>query len=132
MEKKQALGLALVRAMVGIVFLVHGSQKLFVFGFSGVTGFMTHLGIPFPAVSAVVLTLAEFLGGAALLIGLFTRYAAAMLAFDMLVAILKVHLKGGFFMPAGYEFALTLLVANVALLIAGAGTPSVDALRGKK
>jgi putative oxidoreductase len=132
MEKKQALGLALVRAIVGIVFLAHGSQKLFVFGFSGVTGFFSHLGIPFPAVAAVVVTLVEFLGGVALLIGLFTRYAAALIAIDMLVAILKVHLKGGFFLPAGYEFALTLLVASVALMIAGAGAPSVDALRGKR
>jgi putative oxidoreductase len=132
MEKKQALGLALVRAIIGIVFLAHGSQKLFVFGFSGVTGFFSHLGIPFPAIAAVVVTLVEFLGGVALLIGLFTRYAAALIAVDMLVAILKVHLKGGFFLPAGYEFALTLLVASAALLIAGAGAPSVDALRGKR
>ncbi len=132
MEKKQGLGLALVRAIVGIVFLAHGSQKLFVFGFGGVAGFLGHLGIPLPAVSAVVVTLVEFLGGAALLVGLFTRYAAALLAIDMLVAVLGVHFKNGFFLPQGYEYALTLLVVNVGLVLAGSGTPSVDALRGKK
>jgi uncharacterized membrane protein YphA (DoxX/SURF4 family) len=46
----------------------------------------------------------------------------------MLVAIVTVHLPGGFFLPAGVEFALTLLAANVALVLLGSGEPSVDRL----
>ena len=64
--------------------------------------------------------------GAALLIGLLTRYAALLLAVEMVVAILKVHLAAGFFLPNGYEFALTLLAATLTLLFAGGGKPSVD------
>ncbi|HEY1273137.1 MAG TPA: DoxX family protein [Terriglobales bacterium] len=122
----------LIRLIVGIVFLVHGSQKLFGFGFHGVAGFFTKAGIPLPAISAVVVTLVEFLGGAALVLGLLTRWAAILLAIDMLGAIVFVHYKGGFFLPAGYEFALTLLVVNLALALWGAGPLSVDRLLSKR
>ena len=62
-------GTTVLRVIVGVIFLVHGSQKLFSFGFSGVTAFFTHAGIPLPAVSAPVVTLVEFLGGLALILG---------------------------------------------------------------
>ncbi|MEK7203957.1 MAG: DoxX family protein, partial [candidate division NC10 bacterium] len=73
-----------------------------------------------------------FLGGLALLLGLFTRWAAIPLAINMLVAILVVHLRGGFFVPEGVEFTLTLLAANVALALLGSGEASVDRLLGKR
>jgi len=125
-------GLTVLRVVVGIVFLKHGWQKLFVWHFAGVAGFLGHLGVPLPMVAAVVLSLVEFLGGAALLLGVFTRWAAWLLAIDMVVAILLVHLKNGFFMPQGYEFALTLLAANIALALTGSGVASVDATLAKK
>lgn len=128
----QSWAITLVRAVVGIVFLVHGGQKLFVFGFHGVAGFFGQIGVPLPAYSSVVVTLVEFLGGAALLLGLYTRVAALLLACDMVGAILLVHLKGGFFLPKGYEFALTLLVANLALLLAGSGRLALDNVIGKR
>ena len=128
----QSWGLTILRAVVGIVFLIHGGQKLFVFGFHGVAGFMSQIGIPLPAVSAVVVTLVEFLGGAALFLGLFTRWAALLVAIDMVVAILVVHLKGGFFNPQGYEYPLTLLAACVALALVGPGAAPVDGMLRKR
>ena len=128
---RQATGIAALRFIVGVVFLVHGSQKLFVFHFAGVTAFFTQGGIPLPAVSAVVVTLVEFLGGLALVLGLGTRWAALLLAIDMLGAIVFVHGKNGFFLPTGFEYALTLLVANLALVIAGAGRCALDNLLSK-
>jgi putative oxidoreductase len=126
-------GLTILRVVVGIVFLSHGAQKLFTYHISGVAGMFGHIGIPLPGISAVVVTLVEFFGGIALILGVVTRLAAALIAFDMLVAILAVHLKNGFFMPMGYEFALTLLAANLCLVLTGAGSLSIDGLLfGKK
>jgi len=124
----QGWGIAIMRAVVGIVFLMHGGQKLFVWGFGGVAAFMGQVGIPAPMLAAVVVTLVEFVGGLAFLLGLFTRWFAIPLAIDMLVAIFAVHLRGGFFLPNGYEFALTLLAANMALAWLGSGEVSVDNL----
>jgi putative oxidoreductase len=76
----------------------------------------------------------EFLGGLALVLGLFARWAAGLLAINMAVALLTVHLKGGFFVPEGFEFVLTLLAACLALACLGSGALSVDAAlaRGRR
>jgi putative oxidoreductase len=126
LDARQGWGVAFLRVVVGIVFLAHGGQKLFVFGMAGTAGFMGQVGIPFPMLAAIVVMAVEFLGGLALVLGLFTRWAAIPLAFDMLVAILVVHLKAGFFLPNGYEFAFTLLGASLALALLGSGEASVD------
>lgn len=120
-------GLLVLRVALGLVFLMHGGQKLFVYGHAGVTAAMAQIGLPFPAVNAVLITATEFGGGLALLLGLLTRPAAALIAFSMAVAIASVHLKSGFFAPAGFEYPLTLLLASVMLILTGAGGYSLDA-----
>lgn len=130
--KWQERGIAALRMMVGVVFLAHGYQKVFVYGFAGVTGMFGKIGIPLAGLFGVVVPLVELLGGLALFTGLFTRWAAVLLAIDMTVAVLKVHLRGGFFLPAGFEFALTMLVANAALVMTGPGVCALDNLLGRK
>jgi putative oxidoreductase len=118
----QACGLTILRIVVGIVFLVHGYQKLFHMGFHGVSAFFSHAGIPLPWVSAVVVTLVEFVGGILLVAGIAVRVAAALNAIDMMVAILVVHLKHGFgAQNGGFEYPLTLLAATLCLAMAGGG-----------
>ena len=126
-----AWGLLALRTVVGLVFVVHGGQKLFGFGVAGTAGFLGSLGVPLPAVAAVGVIAVELLGGLALLLGAWTRIAASLLAADMLVAMLTVHLRGGFFVPDGVEFVLTLFGACVALAGLGAGPWSVDAARSR-
>jgi putative oxidoreductase len=120
-------GLFLLRLGLGIVFVMHGWQKLFVIGHEGLTGFFGAAGIPFPAINAAIATAVELGGGLALITGLGTRLAGVLLAFTMLVAVTVVHLPNGFFLPNGYEFALSLLFANGAIALTGAGSYSLDA-----
>jgi putative oxidoreductase len=124
-------GITVLRVVVGIVFLMHGWQKFFTFGMHGVTGMMTSIGVPLPGFFAVVVSLVELLGGIALILGALTRVAAAFLVIDMAVAVLAVHLKHGFFLPMGFEYALSMLAANVCLLLTGGGAASIDGLLRK-
>ncbi len=119
--KSQSCGLTVLRIVVGIVFAMHGYQKVHVFHMQGVTGMLSHLGIPLPGAFAVILTVVELLGGILLITGLATRIPAVLLSIDMLVALITVHMKNGFFAPGGIEFPLTLLAALICLTISGGG-----------
>jgi putative oxidoreductase len=123
--KLQSCGLTVLRVVVGIVFLMHGYQKLFHMHIHGVAGFFGHLGIPLPLVAAVVVTSLEFGGGILLIAGVGVRVLAPLFAIDMLVAILTVHLRNGFFGPGGIEFPLTLLASAVCLMLSGGGALSL-------
>ena len=127
--RQLALGLAALRVAVATVFIRHGAQKLFVFGFAGVTGAFTHMGIPFPGVMGPFIGLLEFFGGLALLLGLLTRLIALGFVCDMLGAILFVLLKKGF---SGFEFEFLLLGSSLTLALTGAGRFSVDDLLARR
>lgn len=128
---RAGFGLTILRVLVGITFMAHGSQKLFGwfggYGLAGVAQWMESIGLAPGYLMALMAGSAEFFGGLALVIGLLVRPASAVLAFTMLVAIFSVHIGNGFFMADnGYEFALALLAATLALLIEGAGRLSLD------
>ncbi|OLU29038.1 DoxX family protein [Pseudomonas sp. PA15(2017)] len=128
---RAGFGLTILRVLVGITFMAHGSQKLFGwfggYGLAGVAQWMESIGLAPGYLMALMAGSAEFFGGLALVIGLLVRPASAVLAITMLVAIFSVHIGNGFFMADnGYEFALALLAATLALLIEGAGRLSLD------
>ncbi|PHN28628.1 DoxX family protein [Pseudomonas sp. ICMP 561] len=124
-------GLTVVRILVGIIFVAHGSQKLFgAFGGYGLEGtgqYMASLGLTPGYLMALLSGSAEFFGGLGLVVGLLARPAALVLAATLVVAILSVHIHNGLFMANnGYEFALALLGGVIAVLIEGAGKLSID------
>lgn len=121
------LALAVLRTAVGGIFLAHGAQKLFVYGFAGVSGAFGGMHIPAPGLTGPLTALVEFFGGLALVAGLMTRLAGFGLAAVMLGAIAFVHAAAGFFAPQGAEYPLALLAATLALGLAGAGRYSLDA-----
>jgi len=121
-------GMLPLRIAVGLVFLMHGGQKFFVFGRNGTADIMAKLGIPLPTLAAMVVITVELLGGLAILLGVFTRLAGALLAFEMVVAILVARWHGGFFAPYGYEFELTLLAACLTFASTGPGRISLEEL----
>jgi putative oxidoreductase len=129
--------LAVLRVILGIVFFAHGAQKALGWfggpGFNGTINFFQQMGIP--GWLAILAIAAEFLGGLGLLVGLLARVAALGIITNMVVAILMVHSKVGFFMNwaadqkgEGFEFHLLAIAVGLAVLVKGAGAFSIDRL----
>jgi putative oxidoreductase len=122
------LGIAVFRVIVGVTFFMHGWQKVFQYGFPGVTNAFTQMGVPLPGLMGPLVAVVELVVGGLLLVGLFSRPAAIVLAVDMLIAILLVHLPGGFFLPNGVELVLLLFPGAVAVVLTGPGRFALDHL----
>jgi putative oxidoreductase len=127
-----------LRVPLAATFIAHGYQKIFVMGVGNFAPMLEQLGVPAPSIMAWVVALAEFAGGVAIALGLFTRLAALGHACVMAVAIASVHHSQGFMAGAtmgprgpqatGYEWQLALLCIALCLVIRGAGPLSIDAI----
>lgn len=123
--------IALTRIVIGLVFAMHGSQKLFGLfgggGLEGTAGYMSSLGLEPSYLMALLAGSGEFFGGLLLLLGLFARPAAIATAAVSLVALFTVHINNGFFMSNnGFEYILVLLATSISIIYAGAGSFSLD------
>ena len=128
--------IAIVRIVLGVVFFAHGAQKAL--GWFGGTGlqstmrvFREQLHIPAPL--ALLSVAAEFLGGLGLIVGFLSRIAALGIAAVMIVALIAVHGKYGFFMNwygekkgHGIEYHILVLALALTVMIKGAGAFSLD------
>ena len=119
-----------LRIAMGVVFMAHGAQK--VLGSWGGPGFNAFISndTPFAFMRPAWLWLAaaalsELIGGLLVMIGLFTRVGAFFIGCVMLTAVVGVH-ANAFFGARGMEYALTLLLIAIALLISGGGALSLD------
>jgi len=124
--------ITVLRVVTGIVFFAHGWQKLFMGGLSGFEDLLVQNGVGAAYVVAPIVAWVELIGGLALIVGLFTRWAAIPLMIDMISAAAIVHLRNGFFLPNGVEFALVLLAATVSLFLAGSGELSLDGVWSRR
>lgn len=126
----------MLRVPVGLVLAAHGSQKLFAwfggYGLQGTGQWLESMGFAPGYLMAALAGSAEFFGGIALILGLLTRPAALAAAFTMLMAM-TVHIGNGLFVSNnGYEYALVLLAATLALVFQGAGALSADKQLAKR
>jgi len=135
-------GITILRLVLGVVFLAHGLPKLLpVFGGSpaGTAAMFEASGLQPALLLVLIVGVIELFGGAAIILGVWTRFSAILLAINMGVAIWKIHLPHGFFLNLslepgvghGYEFAMVLLGGLVCLLLSGPGAVSIDGYRAR-
>jgi len=118
------LGLAILRIVIGVIFVAHGWPKLSG-GVPGTAEFLGSLDVPLPLATAWALAILETAGGVLLLVGYLVAPAAALLAVHMTVGIFLVHLPNGFFVvgpgQGGVEFNLLLVAGLLTLIFVGSG-----------
>jgi len=121
-------GILLLRLVVGLAFVGHGTQKLFGwfggYGPKGTGGFFASQGYRSPVLMAVLAGLAEAGGGTLLALGLATPLAGALLAIVMINAIGSVTFKKAFML--GSELEIAYLTIAVSLAATGPGRFSID------
>ena len=124
-ERIRPLAALVARLVLGVIMVVHGSQKIFPRGaLYQFVQFVQHLGLP--AALGYVAAFTELFGGASLILGLLLHLAAFGIAIDMAVAIIKVHLHHGLTGQAGYEFPLACFALAVVLMGTGPGYVAAD------
>jgi putative oxidoreductase len=125
-------GILLLRLVVGIAFVGHGTQKLFGwfggYGPKGTGGFFGSQGYRAPVLMAVAAGLAEVGGGTLLALGFVTPLAGALLATVMINAIASVTFKKAFML--GSEVEIVYLTIAVSLAAIGPGRFSIDRALG--
>jgi putative oxidoreductase len=134
-----------LRLVVGFGFLAHGWAK-WSRGPAGFARLLDQIGAPLPHLTAWVVTLTEFLGGLALMLGALVPVVSVPLIVSMLVAMVTVQGRFGFssvntigltpsgpvFGPPGYEINLLYIGALLALALLGPGACSVDEWAGRR
>ncbi|MFT8320051.1 MAG: DoxX family protein [Bacillus sp. (in: firmicutes)] len=126
------IGLLIIRLVVGLLFVGHGSQKLFGwfggYGLKGTGGWFESIGMKPGVTMALFAGLAELIGGLLFALGLLTPLAGILIAGTMLMAIIKVHAPNGLWSTAnGYEYNLTLLAVAIGIAMIGPGKYALDA-----
>ncbi|MED1914241.1 DoxX family protein [Brevibacillus sp. NPDC058079] len=119
-------GLLLIRLVIGLTFAGHGAQKLFGwfggYGLKGTGGWLESIGVKPGVAMAFVAGLAELVGGLMFAAGVGIWASSILLAFTMLVAILKVHGQNGYWVTQnGFEYNLTLIAVVIGVALIGPG-----------
>jgi putative oxidoreductase len=118
----QPFGALLMRLALGVSMAVHGYEKVIPHGaLNHYVHYIASLGIPYWL--GYVSAYTEFAGGILLILGLLTRFAAALVAINMLVAFVYVGIHQGFGI---YNYILALAVLGIMLTFYGAGTLALD------
>jgi putative oxidoreductase len=90
------VGLLIGRIAGGLILLVAGYGKLFGAGFSGIISTFERMGIILPQVTGPFIALLEFFGGAAIILGLLTRYLGVLFTIEFIVVLIFVKMGAQF------------------------------------
>src|SRR5437879_5121827 len=129
------VALLVLRVVVGVLLIGHGTQKLFGWwagpGLAGFGGGLSRMGFRPVGLWAVAAGLAETGGGLLLALGLLSPLGSLGIIAAMLVATFTVHLgKGLFTTTGGPELPVINMAVSVAVAIAGPGRYSLDSWLG--
>ena len=124
----------LLRVAAGVLFIAHALLKIFVFTLPGAVQFFEQVG--FPGWTAYLVTAVELVGGALLILGVWTRWVA-LVTIPILLGAASVHWPNGWVFSSangGWEFPVFWAVVMVVLALLGDGAyalkPSTDTARG--
>jgi putative oxidoreductase len=132
-EAMTPIAATLVRIVIGIMFLMHVSIKLKIGAAAVAANFMAKNGLEPALLFAYAAIALEIVGGVCLIVGLFTRFFAAALAIEMLIALWFVHLPKGYAAGGGgYEYVLLIGAVCFVIAMRGGGPYSVDRMIGKE
>src|ERR1700737_342826 len=124
LEKLKPLALLMLRMVIGACFIFHGYPKLS----DPARWLKAFPGFGFPSYFAYISGILEVFGGGLLILGLFTRGAALLLAIEMGIVVSRTTLPAvGIYAFGRYELPLLLGAAALALATTGAGAISLDA-----
>lgn len=136
------LAYPILRVCYGAFFIPHGWAKIIAGGVAkydaggklvgGTAAGMAKMNFPAPEILAYYIGYLELVGGALLVIGLFTRLVAIHFVGFMLVAALVVHSKAWFWTSKGMEMPLLLMAVAIVITIRGGHHWSVDKVLPKE
>lgn len=133
MSTTREIAFLIARILLGVILIAHGWDKFAITGLEGVTDFFVSLGIPAAGIAAPVAAVVELLGGILIILGVFTRIAAAFVAVDMLFAALFAHISSGIFVANnGWELTGAIGAGALLLIAVGAGAWSIDGVLAKR
>lgn len=119
----------MLRLILGVIFVSHGWDKIFITGVDKTTGYFVAAGIPQAEITVWLMAIVELVGGALLILGLLAPAVAMVLVVTMLGALWAVHLGKGLFMrDDGAELVLSLIGGLIVVWAFGAGRASLDRL----
>jgi putative oxidoreductase len=128
------LGLLLIRLVFGLAYVGYGTQTLFGWlegdGLDETAAFLESVGMRPGKPLARLMGVGELFAGTLFILGLFTSLAGVVMAFHMLVAIVKVTGKEAYWSSTTLQYNVAVIAATLGVALIGAGAYSLDALLG--
>jgi len=127
-------GLLVLRVSLGLIFFLHGWMNIVGGRESFIREMLTMVGWTLPNIVLWLIAIVELLGGAALILGVFTQWASLVLVVEMVIVVVLFHARQGFLIVAipnvplayGFEYHVALIGGLICVLLAGPGGATLE------